>query len=137
MPTAILGQQEQEFVAKTLPDKDVRKLLGTVILNADEKRINPNGIEIRLGRAVLFHSTDEEKENGPDMFLKVLPGESVTISSYRQFVFTKETIGKVSPGCDMMALITPTTTMMREGIMQSATKVDSGWSGTLNWGIRN
>jgi hypothetical protein len=37
----------------------------------------------------------------------------------------------------MMALITPTTTMMREGIMQSATKVDSGWSGTLNWGLRN
>jgi hypothetical protein len=36
-----------------------------------------------------------------------------------------------------MALITPTTTMMREGIMQSATKVDSGWSGTLNWGLRN
>jgi hypothetical protein len=37
----------------------------------------------------------------------------------------------------MMALITPTTTMMREGIMQSSTKVDSGWSGTLNWGLRN
>src|SRR5882672_6941712 len=36
-----------------------------------------------------------------------------------------------------LALITPTTTMMREGIMQSATKVDSGWYGTLNWGLRN
>ena len=124
-------------MAKILPDKEVRKLLGSVILNADEKRINPNGIEIRLGEAVLFHSTDEEKELGPAMFLKVLPGESVTISSYERFDFTKETIGKLFPGCDMMALITPTTTMMREGIMQSATKVDSGWSGTLNWGLRN
>jgi hypothetical protein len=36
-----------------------------------------------------------------------------------------------------MALITPTTTMMREGIMQSSTKVDPGFVGTLNWGIRN
>lgn len=124
-------------MAKILPDKDVHKLLGTVILDADEKRINPNGIEIRLGKAVFFHSTDEEKELGPDTFLKILPGESVTISSYERFVFTKDAIGKVFPGCDMMALITPTTTMMREGIMQSATKVDSGWSGTLNWGLRN
>lgn len=66
-----------------------------------------------------------------------MPGESVTISSYEKFVFTKDAIGKLFPGCDMMALITPTTTMMREGIMQSATKVDSGWSGTLNWGLRN
>lgn len=124
-------------MAKILPDKDVKKLLGTVILNGDPKRINPNGIEIRLGKDVLFHSTDEEKELGPGMFLKVLPGESVTISSYEQFDLTKEAIAKVFPGCDIMALITPTTTMMREGIMQSATKVDSGWSGTLNWGLRN
>src|SRR5438067_8679750 len=64
-------------------------------------------------------------------------GESVTISSYEKFDFHKKAIGKVFPGCDMMALITPTTTMMREGIMQSATKVDSGWDGTLNWGLRN
>ena len=41
------------------------------------------------------------------------------------------------PGCNLMAFITPTTTMMREGIMQSSTKVDSGWAGTLNWGLRN
>jgi deoxycytidine triphosphate deaminase len=124
-------------MAKILADRDIRKLLGTVILNADEARINPNGIEIRLGKTVLFQSTDEEKQLGPGMFLKMLPGESVTISSYEDFVFTREAIHKIFPGCDLMALITPTTTMMREGIIQSATKVDSGWSGTLNWGLRN
>ena len=52
---------EEVSVAKILPDKEVRKLLGTVILNADESRINPNGIEIRLGKSVLFQSTDEER----------------------------------------------------------------------------
>ena len=36
-----------------------------------------------------------------------------------------------------MGLITPTTTMMREGITMAATKVDSGFKGTLNWGLRN
>jgi deoxycytidine triphosphate deaminase len=127
----------QVAVAKILADKDIQKLIGTVILNAHQDRINPNGIEIRLGKHVLFQSTDEERELGPDMFLKVLPGESVTISSYETFVFTREAIQGLFPGCDLMALITPTTTMMREGIMQSATKVDSGWIGQLNWGLRN
>src|SRR5271154_2725845 len=107
-------------VARILSDKDVRKLLGSVILNADENRINPNGIEIRLGKHVLFQSTDEEKELDVGMYLKILPGESVIISSFEDFAFTEETISKVFPGCDLMALITPTTTMMREGIMQSA-----------------
>jgi deoxycytidine triphosphate deaminase len=124
-------------MAKILPDKEIRKLFGTVILNADEHRINPNGIEVRLGTHVLFHSTDEENELRSGMYLKIRPGETVTISSYETFVFTRQAIHKVFPGCDLMALITPTTTMMREGIMQTATKVDSGWSGTLNWGLRN
>jgi hypothetical protein len=69
--------------------------------------------------------------------LKVLPGESVLISSYETFDFRTETVHALFPGCSLMALITPTTTMMREGIMQSSTKVDSGFLGTLNWGIRN
>ena len=128
---------ETPKVARILADKDIKKLLGTVIENADPQRINPNGIEIRLGQHVLFQSTDEEKELGPDMYLKVTPGESVTISSYEKFDFTTETIHKIFPGCNIMAFITPTTTMMREGIMQSSTKIDSGWSGKLNWGLRN
>jgi deoxycytidine triphosphate deaminase len=124
-------------MARILADKDIEKLLGTVIQNAEAKRINPNGIEIRLGRHVLFQSTDEEKELGPDMYLKVLPGESVTITSYEAVDFRGETVQRIFPGCNIMALITPTTTMMREGIIQSSTKIDSGWNGTLNWGLRN
>jgi deoxycytidine triphosphate deaminase len=124
-------------MAKILADRDIQKLLGVVILNADPQRINPNGIEIRLGKHVLFQSTDEEKELSVGNYLKVLPGESVTISSFEEFVFTREAIQRVFPESDLMGLITPTTTMMREGIMQSATKVDSGWGGTLNWGLRN
>jgi deoxycytidine triphosphate deaminase len=124
-------------MARILPDREIRKLLGNVILNADETRINPNGIEIRLGKHILFQSTDEEKELSSGMFLRVGPGESVTISSIETFDFTREAIHKTFPGCDIMALITPTTTMMREGIMQTTTKVDSGWTGTLNWGLRN
>lgn len=134
MPIQIAGSSK---LAKILADKEIRKLLGTVILDGDDRRINPNGIEIRLGKHVLFQSTDEEKELEPDMFLKVTPGESVIISSYERVDFTSNVVQKVFPGCNIMAFITPTTTMMREGIMQSSTKVDPGFVGSLNWGLRN
>jgi len=37
----------------------------------------------------------------------------------------------------LMGWVTPTTTMMREGISQVSTKVDSGYVGNLNWRLRN
>jgi len=85
-------------MAKILSDRDIRKLFGIVILDADEKRLNPNGIEIRLGKYVLFQSTGEEKELNTGMFLKIRPGESVLIASYEKFIFTKKTIQKIFQG---------------------------------------
>jgi deoxycytidine triphosphate deaminase len=79
---------ESGALSRVLADKEIRKLLGTVILNGEEDRINPNGIEIRLGRHVLFQSTDEEKALESDMYLKVAPGESVIISSFERFDLT-------------------------------------------------
>jgi deoxycytidine triphosphate deaminase len=124
-------------MAKILPDKDIRRLMGTALENASPDRLNPNGIELRLGRAVLFHSTGEEAELEEGMFLKVSPGESVVISSLESIDFTTDTVHRVLPGRMLMGLITPTTTMMREGISQVATKIDAGFRGTLNWGLRN
>jgi len=124
-------------MAKILADRDVKKLLGTVIQGADERCLNPNGIELRLGKHVRFHSTGEEKELGEDMFLKVNPGETVTISSLEKIDFTAAAVQAIHAKCMLMGLITPTTTMMREGISQVATKIDAGFRGTLNWGLRN
>jgi deoxycytidine triphosphate deaminase len=82
-------------------------------------------------------STGEDRELGPGAYLKVRPGESVLISSYEDIRFVPEEIHKVFPRSGLAAFCTPTTTMVREVIMQAATKVDSGWSGHLNWGLRN
>jgi deoxycytidine triphosphate deaminase len=109
-------------VARILADKDIRNLIGSVLANADNTLINPNGIELRLGRNVLFHSTGEEAELGPGLFLKVSPGESVAISSLERIDFRTETVRKVLHGRMLMGFITPTTTMMREGISQVSTK---------------
>lgn len=114
-------------MAKILADKDVRRIIGRVLKDADEKLLNPNGIELRLGKYVRFHSTGEEKELGPGMFLQVSPGETVVISSIEEIDFTAETVASVMPNCMLMGLITPTTTMMREGISQVATKIDAGF----------
>jgi len=85
-------------MAKILADRDIKKkLIGTVIQHADDARINPNGLEVRLGRRVLFQATGEEKDLGSGLFLKVLPGESVLISSYEDFDFRCETVHAILP----------------------------------------
>jgi deoxycytidine triphosphate deaminase len=124
-------------MARILPDQEIRKLFGSVILNADEALLNPNGIELRLGKQVSFHSTDEELELPPDSFLKVHPGETISISSLETIDFKASTVRQTYPECMRMGLITPTTTMMREGISQVATKIDAGFRGILNWSLRN
>ncbi len=124
-------------MARILADRDIRKLLGTVLIGADEKHINPNGIELRLGRFVRFHSTGEEKELSDGLFLKVNPGETLIISSLEQIDFRAATIQKIFADHMVMGFITPTTTMMREGISQVTTKIDAGFRGNLNWGLRN
>jgi deoxycytidine triphosphate deaminase len=124
-------------MATILPDRTVRELLGSVLLDADLHRINPNGIELRLGSSVRFHSTGETKSIGKGEFLRVQPGETVIITSLEKIDFSPEVVGKAFPGCGMMGLITPTTTMMREGISQVTTKIDSGFRGVLNWALRN
>ncbi len=124
-------------MAKILADRDIDRLIGTVLINADREFINPNGIELRLGSKVHFHSTGEESELQPGTFLKVNPGETVSISSLEKIDFTADTVGKIFRDKMLMGFITPTTTMMREGISQAATKIDAGFTGNLNWGLRN
>src|SRR5258708_13841900 len=124
-------------MAKILADRDIKRLVGHVLVDVDGRLLNPNGIELRLGKHVRFHSTGEEKELGPGMFLQVNPGETVIISSIETIDFTAETVQAILPNVMIMGLITPTTTMMREGISQVATKIDTGFKGILNWGLRN
>lgn len=124
-------------MAKILADRDIARLIGTVLIDADREFINPNGIELRFGKHVHFHSTGEEAELQPGLFLKVNPGETVSIPSLEKIDFTAETVGMLFRDTMLMGFITPTTTMMREGISQVATKIDAGFTGNLNWSLRN
>ncbi len=124
-------------MAKILADRDIKKLIGSIIIDAEERYINPNGIELRLGEHVHFYSTGDRGKLSPSLFLKVNPGETVIISSLEKLDFTADTVQTIYPDQMLMAFITPTTTMMREGISQVSTKVDAGFRGNLNWAFRN
>ncbi len=124
-------------MAAVLSDRDIKRLIGSVIKAADPSLINPNGIELRLGHHARFISTGEEVEIPPGSFLQIRPGESIVFASLEALDFSRETVSQVFPDSMLMALITPTTTMMREGAMNVATKVDAGFVGQLNWRLRN
>ena len=58
-------------MARILAGRDIRRLIGTALMDADEQLINPNGIELRLGKHALFHSTGEDGELEAGKFLQV------------------------------------------------------------------
>ena len=124
-------------MAKILPDSEIKKLLGTVLLNAHAEFVRPNSIKLRLGSRVKFLSTDEKFEIPEDCFLRIHPGESVIIKSLEVVDFSSETVKQHYAEGALYGLISPTTTMMREGISQVTTIVDPGFKGVLNWGLHN
>jgi deoxycytidine triphosphate deaminase len=124
-------------MARILPDKEIRPLLERVIIGASPDCVRHNSYELRLGGEVKFDSTGEQEEIPEGYFLEIQPGDFVTISSWEKLDFRRETFAALGKKTNLMGLITPTTTMMREGFLFTTTKVDPGFRGDLNWGIRN
>ena len=126
-------------MSKILSDRVIKEsIIGKAILNSQDNEINSNGLELRLGNEVRFSSTGEKKTIKDTEYLVIKPGEKVFISSYEKIDFSKENIEKIfGKGKALVGFINPTTTIMREGISQVATKIDSGFKGNLSWSIRN
>jgi deoxycytidine triphosphate deaminase len=133
----VVEMLELSCMAKILSDREIKTLLLNVIEHGDTNLVNPNGIELRLGNHIRFLSTGEDKELHAGQFLKVSPGETVLISSFERIDFSSQTVRQHFKECMLMGLISPTTTMMREGISQVTTKIDAGFRGHLNWSLRN
>lgn len=124
-------------MASVLPDREIKRLLGSVIIDGSEGCIRVNSYEVRLGCRAKFDSTGEELELPNGHFLEVEPGDFVTVQSQEVFDFSLATLKSIGKPNGVFAWITPTTTMMREGFLFASTKVDAGYKGHLNWGIRN
>ncbi len=124
-------------MARILPDREIKALLDNVIIGASPECVRANSYELRLGNKVKFDSTGEQLDLPEGFFLEIEPGDFVTIASLEKLDFKRHTLASLKKKTNLMGLVTPTTTMMREGFLFTTTKVDPGFRGRLNWGIRN
>jgi deoxycytidine triphosphate deaminase len=124
-------------MANVLPDREIKTLLGRAIIGGSQECIRVNSYEVRLGHKARFDSTGEQVDIPEGHFLEIEPGDFVAVESLEIFDLSVPTIRKLGKMNGVFAWITPTTTMMREGFLFASTKVDAGYKGNLNWGIRN
>ncbi len=124
-------------MANVLPDREITALLGKVIIGGSPECVRVNSYEVRLGHKARFDSTGEHVDIADGHFLEIEPGDFVAVESLEQFDLSLETTKSSGKPNGIFAWLTPTTTMMREGFLFASTKVDAGYKGKLNWGIRN
>jgi deoxycytidine triphosphate deaminase len=124
-------------MARILPDREINALLGKVILGGIAECVRINSYEVRLGHTARFDSTGEEVSIPDGNYLEIEPGDFVSVESLEAFDLSPAMLKSIGKPHGIFAWITPTTTMMREGFLFASTKVDPGYKGTLNWGIRN
>lgn len=121
-----------------LSDTEIRRILGTVIVDGDAACIRPNAYVLRLGAKGEFINTRKEFDIGSDKKgLRIQPGHSVGVTAFETLDFRRETVHKLYPGHDLHAFVSPTTDLSREGIVAQTTQVDAGFYGTLNWTFTN
>lgn len=125
-------------MATLLTDKELKALIGTVIVNGDSSCVRPNSYILRLGSKGEFLSSNKEftlgkKKKG----IRLQPGHSVAVTSHEELDFSRETVHKIYPDNDLHGMISPTTDLSREGLVASSTNVDAGYHGTPNWTIGN
>lgn len=128
-------------MAVLLNDLEIRRILGTVIKDADKDSVRPNSYVLRLGSVGEFLTTEKQfelgREQGNKKGIKVSPGESVALTSFEEIDFTRDTVQDYFPDCDLHAIISPTTDLQREGVVAPTTQIDVGYKGTLNWTLSN
>ncbi len=125
-------------MATLLSDAELRKLIGTVILDGDVECIRPNSYVLRLGAEGEFINTGKSFKLGTQkMGIRVPPGHSVGVTAFETIDFRRETVHKLYPDRDLHGIVSPTTDLSREGIVAPTTQVDAGYHGTLNWTLTN
>ncbi|MBI2433136.1 MAG: hypothetical protein HYV26_09720 [Candidatus Hydrogenedentes bacterium] len=125
-------------MAHMLSDREIKELLGSVIVGGDTESIRPNSYVLRLGAHGEFLNTSKEFELGKKKKgLKVHPGHSVGVTALETLDFRRETVHTHFPDCDLHGILSPTTDLSREGIVAPSTHVDAGYHGTINWTITN
>jgi deoxycytidine triphosphate deaminase len=125
-------------MATILNDIEIKRLLGTVIVDGDPLCVRPNAYVLRLGSVGEFLNTGKDFDIGSKKKgLRIQPGHSVAVTALETLDFRRDTVHKIYPEQDLHGFVSPTTDLSREGIVAQATQVDAGFHGTLNWTLAN
>lgn len=126
-------------MASILNDRELKELIGSVILDGEPSSIRPNSYVLRLGSEGEFINTGKEYKlaSRGKKGIRIQPGHSVGVTALETIDFRRETVHKLFPGQDLHGIISPTTDLSREGIVAPTTQVDAGYYGTLNWTLTN
>ena len=122
---------------------EIKSILGRVIIGGIEECVRPNSYILRLGDGGAFLQAGEEYQESKidkgkqHRGVRISPGQSVAMRALEIVDFKRETVESIFPGYDLLALISPTTDLSREGIVASTTQVDAGYHGTLHWTVVN
>lgn len=128
-------------MATILNDKEIKKLIDSgIIINGLKENVQANSYVATLGDSGEFLNFDDEGfelDGNKKVGIRVDPGHCVGVISNEILNLEKEVVQELYPKCAIHAIITPTTSLMREGIVASSTQVDAGFYGTLNWTLTN
>lgn len=126
-------------MATVLSDKELKGLIGSVIINGDESCVRPNAYILRLGSGGEFKNINKPFSIGDagKRGIKLASGHAAGLSSYEQLDFSRETVHKIYPDCDLFAYMSPVTDLSREGVTTQTTQVDADFKGILTWTINN
>ena len=128
-------------MAEVLNDKELKRIVGGIIVDGDPTSVQPNSYVLRLRRDGEFLNTGKSFKlgNGPRDLkgIRIAPVQSVGITSRERIDFSRATVDEFFADNDLHGFLTPTTRLSREGLGASSTQIDAGCKGTLNRTITN
>jgi hypothetical protein len=102
-----------------LSDTEIKRLLGTVIVDGDIDNIRPNAYVLRLGAKGEFLNTGKEFDLSKDKKgLRIQPGDSVAVTAYETLDFRRETVHKIYPDNDLHAFVSPTMIFLVRALLR-------------------
>ncbi len=110
-----------------LLDGELKKQVGKIVVNGDERCIQPSSYDLRAGDEVFLPERGEKKEFKKGGIIHLQPFESALIRTIEEIKLPK----------NMMGLMQPSSKLSTRGLLYTGGSIDPGYEGFLWVSIRN
>jgi deoxycytidine triphosphate deaminase len=110
-----------------LLDKELEKVIDTIIINGNKKYVQPASYDVRVGNEIYFPERGERKEFKKGDIEHLQPFESALI----------KTIEEINLPKNMVGLMQPSSKLSTHGLIYTGGSIDPGYEGCLWVSIRN